>query len=167
MLPVGEAVSVWQRLNAAGVRSCGLGARDTLRLEAGMNLYGNDMNEQTNPLESGLAWTVAFEPPERAFVGREALEAVRAAGPKHKLVGLVLDERAVLRSHQRVLVESIGEGEVTSGTFSPTLERSIGLARVPIATGSSVQVEVRGRALPARVVRVPFVRHGKALVSLA
>ncbi len=167
MLPVGEAVSVWQRLNAAGVRSCGLGARDTLRLEAGMNLYGNDMNEQTNPLESGLAWTVAFEPPERAFVGREALEAVRAAGPKHKLVGLVLDERAVLRSHQRVLVENIGEGEVTSGTFSPTLERSIGLARVPIATGSSVQVEVRGRALPARVVRVPFVRHGKALVSLA
>ncbi|HEV7985499.1 MAG TPA: glycine cleavage system aminomethyltransferase GcvT [Steroidobacteraceae bacterium] len=166
MLPTAEAVSVWQRLNAAGVHSCGLGARDTLRLEAGMNLYGNDMDEQTNPLESGLAWTVAFDPAERDFVGRAALEAVRARGPERKLVGLVLDERAVLRSHQRVLVPDALEGEVTSGTFSPTLERSIGLARVPVATGVSVQVEVRGRPLPARVVRVPFVRHGKALISL-
>jgi aminomethyltransferase len=166
MLPTAEAVSVWQRLNAAGVHSCGLGARDTLRLEAGMNLYGNDMNEQTNPLESGLAWTVAFDPTDRNFVGRAALEAIRARGAEHKLVGLVLDERAVLRSHQRVLIPSVGEGEVTSGTFSPTLERSIGLARVPVGTYASVQVEVRGRSLPARVVRVPFVRHGKALISL-
>jgi aminomethyltransferase len=167
MLPASEAVSVWQRLNAAGVHSCGLGARDTLRLEAGMNLYGNDMNEQTNPLESGLAWTVALEPAERNFIGREALEALRARGLEHKLVGLVLDERAMLRSHQRVLIASVGEGEVTSGTFSPTLERSIGLARVPVATGAAVEVQVRGRPLPARVVRVPFVRHGKALISLA
>jgi len=166
MLPTGEAASVWRRLNAAGVRSCGLGARDTLRLEAGMNLYGNDMNEQTSPLESGLAWTVAFDPPDRDFTGRAALEAIRARGAEYKQVGLVLNERAVLRSHQRVLVPDIGEGEVTSGTFSPTLERSIGLARVPVATGQSVQVEVRGRAMPARVVRVPFVRHGKALISL-
>jgi aminomethyltransferase len=166
MLPAPEATSVWRRLNAAGVRSCGLGARDTLRLEAGMNLYGNDMNEQTNPLESGLAWTVAFDPPDRAFVGRAVLEGIRARGPQLKQVGLVLDERAVLRSHQRVLVPGVGEGCVTSGTYSPTLERSIGLARVPMATGLSVQVEVRGRELPARVVRVPFVRHGKALISL-
>jgi aminomethyltransferase len=166
MLPTAEAVSVWRRLNAAGVRSCGLGARDTLRLEAGMNLYGNDMNEQTNPLESGLAWTVAFDPPDRAFIGRAALEAIRARGPQFKQVGLVLDERAVLRGHQRVMVPGAVEGCVTSGTYSPTLERSIGLARVPVATGTSVQVEVRGRALPARVVRVPFVRHGKALISL-
>jgi aminomethyltransferase len=166
MLPTADAVSVWTRLNAAGVHPCGLGARDTLRLEAGMNLYGNDMNEHTNPLESGLAWTVAFDPADRNFVGRAALEVVRARGVAQKLVGLVLDERAVLRSHQRVLIEQVGEGEVTSGTFSPTLERSIGLARVPIATGSAVQVEVRGRPLPARVVRVPFVRHGKALISL-
>ena len=167
MLPGAEAVSVWQRLNAADVRSCGLGARDTLRLEAGMNLYGNDMNEQTNPLESGLAWTVAFDPPERNFIGRAALESVRARGIERKQVGLVLDERAVLRSHQRVLVAGGGEGEVTSGTFSPTLERSIGLARVPVAAGNQVQVEVRGRLLPARVVRAPFVRHGKILISLA
>ena len=166
MLPGEQAASVWQRLNAAGVQSCGLGARDTLRLEAGMNLYGNDMDEQTNPLESGLAWTVAFDPAGREFIGRPALEAVRAHGPERKLVGLVLDERAVLRSHQRVLVPGVGEGEVTSGTFSPTLERSIGLARVPVATGLAVQVEVRGRPLPARVVRVPFVRHGKPLISL-
>jgi aminomethyltransferase len=164
MLPATQAVSVWQRLNAAGVRSCGLGARDTLRLEAGMNLYGNDMNAGTNPLESGLAWTVAFEPGDRQFVGRSALEAIRARGSARKLVGLVLDERAVLRSHQRVLVAGAGEGEVTSGSFSPTLGRSIGFARVPSATGAQVEVEVRGRMLPARVVKVPFVRHGRALI---
>ncbi|MFI4869838.1 MAG: glycine cleavage system aminomethyltransferase GcvT [Steroidobacterales bacterium] len=166
MLPAGDAGKVWQGLNAAGVRSCGLGARDTLRLEAGMNLYGNDMDERTNPLESGLAWTVAFEPREREFIGRSALEAVRARGSEHKRVGLVLDDRAVLRSHQRVIVSGVGEGEVTSGTYSPTLARSIGLARVPTPTGTSVQVEVRGRLLPALTVRPPFVRHGRALIQL-
>jgi aminomethyltransferase len=164
MLPQGEAVAVWQRLTGSSVRACGLGARDTLRLEAGMNLYGNDMDERTHPLESGLAWTVAFEPPTRDFIGRAALEAVRARGSERKLVGLLLDSRAVLRSHQRVEVPGIGAGEVTSGTFSPTLTRSIGLARVPAATGGDVQVEVRGRLLPARVVRPPFVRHGRALL---
>ncbi|HEY6451471.1 MAG TPA: glycine cleavage system aminomethyltransferase GcvT [Steroidobacteraceae bacterium] len=166
MLPALEAVSVWQRLNAAGVHSCGLGARDTLRLEAGMNLYGNDMDEHTNPLESGLAWTVAFEPQERQFIGRTALESVRARGVQNKLVGLVLDEQAALHSHQRVLVPEVGEGCVTSGTYSPTLSRSIGLARVPVATGAQVQVDVQGRNLSARVVRTPFVRHGKPLISL-
>ena len=166
MLPAGEAGSVWQRLNASGVRSCGLGARDTLRLEAGLDLYGNDMDEQTHPFESGLGWTVAFEPANRDFIGRAALERIRARGSERRQVGLVLDERAVLRSHQRVLIPGIGEGEVTSGTFSPTLSRSIGLARVPAATGDSVQVEVRNRPLPARVVRPPFVRHGRVLVSI-
>ncbi len=168
MLPTGQAVAVWQRLNAAGVRSCGLGARDTLRLEAGMNLYGSDMDEQTNPLESGLAWTVAFEPAGRDFVGRASLEAVRAAGAPRKLVGLLLEEqRAVLRAHQRVIAPGLGEGCVTSGTFSPTLSRSIGLARVPAASTSVLEVEVRGRMLTAKVVRVPFVRHGKALIAQA
>ena len=166
MLPAGEAGSIWQRLNAAGVRSCGLGARDTLRLEAGLNLYGNDMDEQTHPFESGLGWTVAFDPPERDFIGRAALERIRARGSERRQVGLVLDERAVLRSHQRVLVPGVGEGEVTSGTFSPMLSRSIGLARVPTATANSVQVEVRSRPLPARVVQPPFVRHGRVLVSI-
>jgi aminomethyltransferase len=165
MLPASEAASLWQRLNQAGVRSCGLGARDTLRLEAGMCLYGNEMNEHTHPLESGLAWSVAFEPSQRDFIGRQALETIRVRGSENKLVGLILDERAVLRGHQRVRVPGVGDGEVTSGTFSPTMSRSIGLARVPAATGDSVEVEVRGKSLAARVVRPPFVRNGRILVQ--
>jgi aminomethyltransferase len=165
MLPATEAERVWKALNSAGVVSCGLGARDTLRLEAGMNLYGNDMDESTHPFESGLAWTVAMEPRDRAFIGREALEAIRSRGPQRKLVGLLLEGRGVLRSHQKVLAPQAAEGEITSGTFSPTLERSIALARVPAAAASSVQVDIRGRLHDARIVRPPFVRHGKALVS--
>lgn len=166
MLPAGAASALWSRLNELGVQSCGLGARDTLRLEAGMNLYGSDMDERTQPLESALSWTVAFEPRERAFIGRAALESVRAQGEGRKLVGLLLADRAIMRSHQRVITPA-GAGEVTSGTFAPTLGRSIALARVPAAAaaiGATVQVEVRGRLLAAQVVRTPFVRHGKALV---
>ncbi len=164
MLPVTDVPTFWSDLKAAGVAQCGLGARDTLRLEAGMNLYGNDMDENVSPLESGLTWTVAFDPPERDFVGRTALDAARRNGVPRKLVGLILEERGVLRSHQKVVVTGIGEGELTSGTFSPTLERSIGFARVPAATGEQVQVDIRGKLLPARVVKFPFVRNGKALV---
>jgi glycine cleavage system T protein (aminomethyltransferase) len=164
MMPAADAVGAWRRLNALGVASCGLGARDTLRLEAGMNLYGSDMDESTDPYESGLAWTVAMEPRERAFVGRAALEAIRARGPAAKLVGLLLEDRGVLRGHQRVLT-SCGEGAITSGTFSPTLERSIALARVPVATADRVQVDVRGKLLNAKVVKPPFVRFGKSLVT--
>jgi aminomethyltransferase len=165
MMPAADAVPAWRKLNALGVASCGLGARDTLRLEAGMNLYGHDMDESTDPFESGLAWTVALEPPGRAFVGREALEAIRARGPGPKLVGLLLEDRGVLRDHQKVLVPGVGEGEITSGTFSPTLERSIALARVPAATPARVQVDIRGKLLNARVVKPPFVRFGKSLVT--
>jgi aminomethyltransferase len=168
MVPARAAVELWKRLNERGVRSCGLGARDTLRLEAGMNLYGSDMDESNHPLESGLAWTVAFEPGERQFVGRAALERARTAPGGRRLVGLLLADRAVMRSHQRVLSPA-GEGQVTSGTFSPTLTRSIALARVPAAAagaGGEVQVEVRGRPFTARVVRPPFVRHGRSLVEL-
>jgi glycine cleavage system T protein (aminomethyltransferase) len=168
MLPADGAVELWNRLNELGVQSCGLGARDTLRLEAGMNLYGNDMDSSTQPLESGLEWTLAFEPADRAFVGRAALEAARAAGAGRKLVGLLLEERAVMRSHQRVLTAA-GEGAVTSGTFSPTLARSIALARVPGAAaglGGTVQVDIRGKFLNARVVKPPFVRLGRVLVDL-
>ncbi len=167
-LPAEGAVELWNRLNELGVQSCGLGARDTLRLEAGMNLYGNDMDVSTQPLESGLEWTVAFEPSNRAFVGRASLERARAAGGGRKLVGLLLEERAVMRSHQRVLAPA-GEGMVTSGTFSPTLERSIALARLPGAAaelGATVQVDIRGKLLNARVVKPPFVRLGRALVGL-
>lgn len=165
MMPVVDAVPAWRRLNSLGVASCGLGARDTLRLEAGMNLYGHDMDESTDPFESGLAWTVALDPPGRVFVGREALEAIRARGPGRKLVGLLLEDRGVLRDHQKVLVPGLGEGEITSGSFSPTLERSIAFARVPAATPARVQVDVRGKLLNARVVKPPFVRFGKSLVT--
>ena len=167
MLPGAQAPALWSRLNDSGVQSCGLGARDTLRLEAGMNLYGNDMDETTQPLESALAWTVAFDPAEREFIGRTALEGARGHGGGRCLVGLVLGDRAVMRAHQRVITPA-GVGEVTSGTFSPTLARSIALARVPAAAADagSVQVEVRGKLLSARIVRPPFVRHGRTLVEL-
>ena len=140
-----------------------------MRLEAGMNLYGNDMDEDHHPLESGLAWTVAFEPGGRDFIGREALETVRRTGSR-EFVGLLLEERGVLRSHQKVVVAGTAAtappstGEVTSGTFSPTLNRSIALARVPKTAASSVQVEIRGKLHAASIVKPPFVRHGKVLI---
>jgi len=146
------------------VRPCGLGARDTLRLEAGMNLYGNDMDETTTPLESGLAWTVAPDG-AREFIGREALIAQRARGVPRKLVGLLLEDKGVLRGHQAIIGDATG-GQVTSGTYSPTLERSIAFARVAAATDGTVQVDVRGKALRARIVKPPFVRHGRALIAL-
>jgi aminomethyltransferase len=164
MLPANEAADLWRELNALGVKSAGLGARDTLRLEAAMNLYGNDMDETQNPLESGLSWTVSFEDPARDFIGRKALESLKAAGLKKKFVALVLDDRGVLRGHQKV-VTSAGEGEITSGTFSPSMEKSIALARVPRDTGATVQVDVRGKLLNARVVKAPFVRKGQVLVA--
>jgi len=165
MLPASQVAIVWKKLLEAGVAQCGLGARDTLRLEAGMNLYGNDMDENLSPFESGLTWTVALEPKDRNFVGRAALEAQIKAGVSRKLVGLVLEDRGVLRGHQRV-VTPVGDGEVTSGTFSPTLERSIAFARVPAAIGDKVQVDIRGKLLPARVVQYPFVRNGKAKIAV-
>ena len=165
MMPAADAVPAWRRLNSLGVASCGLGARDTLRLEAGMNLYGNDMDETTHPFESGLAWTVALEPRERAFIGREALGAIVRARLARQLVGLVLEGRGVLRSHQRVLLPDGGEGEITSGTFSPTLERSIALARIPAGGVDAVRVDIRGKLLAARVVKPPFVRFGKSLIG--
>jgi aminomethyltransferase len=163
MVPAGCVAEVWQALLAAGVRPCGLGARDTLRLEAGMNLYGQDMDESLTPLESGLAWTVDLTG-ERDFVGRDVLVATP---PTRQLVGLVLTEAGgVLRAHQRVDAGH-GHGETTSGTFSPTLGRSIALARVPasLRPGDVVRVAVRDRALAARVVKPPFVRNGKILVD--
>lgn len=159
LLPDGEAPGWWSRLLAAGVKPCGLGARDTLRLEAGMNLYGQDMDEEVTPLESGLVWTVAMKD-ERPFIGREALEQQKAAGLQRKLVGLVLEDRGVLRPGQQVST-SAGEGVITSGTFSPTLQRAIAFARVPVAAADACAVEIRGKRLAARVVKPPFVRHGQ------
>jgi aminomethyltransferase len=165
MLPATEAPAFWMQLQSAGIAPCGLGARDTLRLEAGMNLYGSDMDETRHPLESGLGWTLALKPEERLFIGRAALEKIKAAGNSNIFVGLILEERGVLRGHQKVVTPN-GPGEVTSGTFSPTLERSIALARVPAGTTGEVQVDIRGKLLKARVVRPPFVRNGKACVTL-
>ncbi|HEX4781725.1 MAG TPA: glycine cleavage system aminomethyltransferase GcvT [Usitatibacter sp.] len=163
MVPAAGARAMWERLVAQGARPCGLGARDTLRLEAGMNLYGQDMDERVSPLDSGLAWTVDLKS-ERDFVGKEAL---RAQGSRAQLVGLVLvDAGGVLRAHQKVET-AVGEGEVTSGTFSPTISKSIALARVPpgVAIGDTVHVQVRDKRLAARVVKAPFVRNGKVLVG--
>ena len=164
LVPSARAADAWRSLAAAGVRPCGLGARDTLRLEAGMNLYGQDMDEATSPLDAGLAWTVDLSAP-RGFVGEAAL---RERGQTHEFLGLVLAEAGgVLRAHQEIAYGS-GEGQVTSGTFSPTLGRSIALARLPrgAAPGETVHVRVRDRALAARVVKPAFVRHGKVLVQL-
>jgi len=162
-LPQAQATALWNALAAAGVRPCGLGARDTLRLEAGMNLYGQDMTESDNPLESGLAWTVDLHSP-RDFIGKAALAGTPAT---RQLVGLLLlGKGGVLRSHQKVLTAQ-GDGQITSGTFSPTLAQSIALARVPlgIAPGATVEVEIRDKRLGARVVKPPFVRNGKVLIS--
>ena len=164
ILPAGEAVAFWNALLAAGVAPAGLGARDTLRLEAGMNLYGNDMDESVHPLESGLGWTLAWEPADRDFIGRAALAPLRGNSPR-KLVGLVMRDKGVLRGHQKVVVAGVGEGEITSGTFSPTLGYSIALARVPAATGATAQVDRRGRLVDVQVVKPPFVRHGKQVYT--
>jgi aminomethyltransferase len=163
VLPAAEAAPTWQALTAAGARPCGLGARDTLRLEAGMNLYGQDMDERTSPLDAGLAWTVDLAA-ERDFIGKHALAK---DGQRSAFVGLLLvDAGGVLRAHQKVETAA-GEGEITSGTFSPTLGRSIALARVPrdTAPGDTVHVQVRDKRLAARVVKAPFVRNGKVLID--
>ncbi|MDH5483655.1 MAG: glycine cleavage system aminomethyltransferase GcvT [Gammaproteobacteria bacterium] len=165
ILPDSEAMGFWDALFKAGVKPCGLGARDTLRLEAGMNLYGTDMDESTSPLISGLGWTIAWEPADRDFIGRQALEQEKAAGVAQKLVGLVLEDKGVLRGHQKVIVAGAGEGETTSGTFSPSLKQAIALARVPAATAEQCQVEIRGKLLNARVVKPVFVRDGKSCID--
>jgi len=170
VLPADEAAQTWQLITAQGVAPAGLGARDTLRLEAGMNLYGNDMDESHHPLESGLGWTVAFEPETRDFIGRDALARIRTQGCD-AFVGLVLEERGVLRSHQTVQTaeSSAGTarkiGETTSGTFSPTLNGSIALARVIPGSGPRVTVDIRGKAHAARIVKPPFVRNGIVLIE--
>ena len=162
VLPAAQVVALWQKLHALGVAAAGLGARDTLRLEAGMNLYGQDMDESTTPLESGLAWTVDMRA-QRDFIGKSAL---LSTPPARHALGLVLIDQGVMRSHQAVRTAHNG-GVITSGGFGPTLDRSIALARVPAAVqpGDEVQVEIRDKLLRARVVKPPFVRNGKILIA--
>ncbi len=166
VLPAAEAPAVWDRLLAAGVAPCGLGARDTLRLEAAMNLYGSDMDEDTSPLEAGLGWTVAWEPAERDFIGRAAIEKQRENTDRQRFVGLLLEGKGVLRNHMKVVVDGIGEGEITSGGFSPTIGRSIALARVPAGDYDRARVEVRGKLLDVRIVKTPFVRNGEIRIDV-
>jgi aminomethyltransferase len=161
-LPADQAADLWQQLLDAGVKPCGLGARDTLRLEAGMNLYGLDMDETVSPLAANMAWTISWEPEDRNFNGREVLAAQRAAGDQPKLVGLVLEEKGVLRTGLKV-VTSEGEGVITSGTFSPTLGHSIAMARVPrsVKLGDTIEVEMRKKLVKVQVIKPSFVRNGK------
>lgn len=164
MIPEAQAGEAWDKLLAAGVMPIGLGARDTLRLEAGMNLYGTDMDEETSPLAAGLGWTIAWQPEERDFIGRKALEEQKAEGVAQKFVGLVLEGRGVLRGGMKVICDA-GEGETTSGTFSPTLSKAVALARVPKACGDTCEIEVRNKRVQARVVKPSFVRQGKSLLD--
>ena len=159
--PVATILTFWARLLALGVKPAGLGARDTLRLEAGMNLYGQDMNEDVSPLDAGLAWTVDLTAP-RDFVGKAAL---LAGGQKSQFLGLLLQDRGVLRAHQKIS-SAQGAGEITSGSYAPTLQQSIALARLPlgVAIGDTVTVEIRDKQLVARVVKPCFVRNGKAMI---
>lgn len=168
-----KAVALWDALLAAGVKPAGLGARDTLRLEAGMNLYGQDMDDTVSPYEAALAWTVSLDAgadgKPRDFIGRAALEAQTSAGVPRQMIGLVMDEKGVLR-HGQTVFTAAGDGEILSGTFSPTLGKAIAFARVPAGDAvhglGDVRVDIRGKAVPVRVVKFPFVRDGKAQESI-
>ena len=165
ILPAGGALPLWNALLEAGVKPAGLGARDTLRLEAGLNLYGQDMDEDVSPYEAALGWTVSLDE-GREFIGRAALEQQKRDGAPRQMIGLVMDEKGVLRHGQKVLTPH-GEGEILSGTFSPTLGKAIAFARVPAGdlqagAAAGVRVDIRGREVPVRVVKFPFVREGRA-----
>lgn len=167
ILPNSVAEAFWRQLEKNEVKPCGLGARDTLRLEAGMNLYGHEMNDEISPLSANMGWTIAWEPEERNFIGREALVKLRASGKSERLVGLVLKERGVLRADQEVGIDGVeAKGVITSGTFSPSLGYSIALARVPDVEleGRDIVVQIRNKQLPVQLVKPSFVRNGKNLV---
>ncbi len=162
VVPATEAETLWNQLVAAGVAPCGLGARDTLRLEAGMNLYGQDMDETIQPAQAGLTWTVSLADEKRDFIGRQAIVSKPR---KNVFIGLKLNERGVMRAHMKVRTAQ-GEGEITSGTMSPTLGVSVAFARLPegVSAGDAVEVDIRGKWVPATVTALPFVRNGKATV---
>ncbi|KTC64664.1 glycine cleavage system protein T (plasmid) [Legionella adelaidensis] len=164
IVPQEEVAGLWDKLIQAGIPPCGLAARDTLRLEAGLMLYGQDMDESITPLESALGWTVKWEPEDRDFIGMSALLFQKEHGTRHKLVGLVLEEKGVMRPGQRVIIPGEADGIITSGTYSPTLGKSIAFARVPVNVSEQVSVEIRDKLLPAKVVKPRFVKNGTAIV---
>lgn len=166
MGPHQELISLWKNLLNLDVQPCGLGARDTLRLEAGLNLYGTDMDESTTPLESNLGWTVDFKDSQRDFIGRKALEQQQANGVPRQLVGLLLEGKGVLRCGMRVTLSDGQQGILTSGSYSPSLKRSIGFARLPSQAFETCTIEIRQQEQPARRVSLPFVRQGKICIEL-
>ncbi len=163
MLPAKEAPELWEKLLANEIKPIGLGARNTLRLEAGMNLYGTDMDEDCSPLEAGLNWTVAWKPLDRDFIGRAALQTQKDSANHRIMIALVLQDKGVLRDHQAIYTDN-GEGYITSGSFSPTLGRSIAFARVPMGKYEQVTVRIRNKTLAAKVVKSPFVKNGNILI---
>ena len=163
IVPQDQVAQLWDDLVQAGVQPCGLAARDTLRLEAGMLLYGQDMDTSTTPLESGLAWTIKWEPADRDFIGMGALVSEKQLGIKRKMVGLTLLDKGIMRQGQRVVIDGQTDGVITSGSFSPTLGHSIALARVPVDTGTEVLVDIRGKLIPATVGKPRFVKYGQAI----
>ncbi len=155
--------SVWNKLVEKGATPCGLGARDTLRLEAGLNLYGSEMDEQINPLEANLGWCIAWKPEGRDFIGRAIVEKARHL-TGDKLVGVIMKERGILRAGQKLCLQDNRKGVITSGTFSPTLGYSIALARIPAdAITESAKVDIRRKLLPVVIGSPRFVRKGKKI----
>ncbi len=165
ILPQEKTKKLWDDLYSSGLQPCGLGARDTLRLEAGMHLYGTDMDESTTPLDSGLNWTVSFDK-NRNFIGRSALEAQKREGNVRKFIAIILEDKGVLRSHQKIFNSNDQVGEVTSGGFSPTLQRSIGLARMSFKYDEALTVEIRNNKFSVRSVKAPFVRNGSIKIEV-
>lgn len=163
VLPASQITQLWSALLQTGVKPCGLAARDTLRLEAGMLLYGQDMDETTTPLESGLAWTIKWKPEDRDFIGMGAMLSQKQQGVRRKMVGLLLQNKGIMRPGQRLVIEGLPDGIITSGTYSPTMEQSIALARVPAETGEQLLVDIRGKLVPAKVSKPRFVKQGKIL----
>lgn len=170
MLPHNEVISFWQRILSDGVSPIGLGARDTLRLEAGLNLYGHDMDESVTPDESNLGWTVDVKDSHREFVGKKALIEQRKGKSKQQLVGVILKERGVCRDGMTLYINNtphdIGIGHLTSGGFSPTLERGIALARIPSGDFSQASVQIRGKRIEAKIIKLPFIKNGKTNFSV-
>ncbi len=161
IVPDPQARELWQKAVRGGARPCGLGARDTLRLEAGLNLYGTDMDETTSPLCSNLGWTVSWDDPNRNFIGRTALENQLDRGIEEQLVGLIMEEPGVLRNHQKIRLNNQQKGEITSGSFSPTLKQAVALARIPNEEFEAASIERRGKQIPLKIIKPPFVRRGK------
>lgn len=161
ILPSSQAEAWWQRLERAGAKPTGLGARDTLRLEAGMHLHGQDLDEHHSPLESGLGWTVAWQPETREFIGKDVLLRQKQRGGLPLFAGVLLLEKGVLRSGMTLLAGQQAIGVITSGGFSPSLNQSIALARVTgDLKGNKCEIEIRGKMKMAKLVKPVFVRNG-------